>query len=1417
MKKNTKIILSCAAFLACFTAGVGASVGTAYEATTKLFDGNGVSVQTEQSYGAEKGTLLTAKRGGAYANYVETVSGIFSTRFSLPEEYGDEIAFTFSDKSSEDEFTLSVQTDKSTNEFSVSSNGVKAGLYYGAYGTVSGVTATMNGDGYYTRLQKGDFVTVAFDPNTMCVYADNVLVWNFLSEYNDGAKFGKVMEGFASYDVTVSFPKVVDGKAEMLVYELLGQKTDGKYLKQDTASPLIYADLKLNAVRRRAYAIPEPTVYDLGDGRIASENVRVVVSNAKGEKLVDEKFEDGLSFVPQAAGKYKISYSVSDGSGNTGNTAFEIVALEASPEPVFELSQTIEDETVGLGASIRLPSATVESELFTANTSYVPYVRVYNSKNEVAFEAAADKNTLATLTQNGRYTVVYERTVRGVQMREERAVVTVDGTLPTFGYAELNDEYVVGEVIEIPSVAVSLGDKKAEAEATVTFPDGSTYYLATLCPTMAGEYTVTWRAEIGGERYVKERSFFVNVSPENVFESGSGALKSEFADYAYDVSLSGLKVELMPDTPAVYAETVDFEKLGASDTLVEFIAVSPVVGKLLYNKVYVTLRDANDYSNYFTIQVDGNLSPTQSALTVRTHNGSEFYGMNGSGTISKNGYTGIRHSFSSTSIVGYSAAQNTVEIRYDYQNGKLYVRGESGEFGLAADFTNESFTKIAGTFDGFKDGKAKIEISFAYLDTGESVWHDQAYYYNSAELLLLQLAGYGFTNGKIADGEKPQIYVDEPIVLPSAVVGKEYAVFEAEAFDRICGKTAVNVRAVYNYGKSSYLDMQLKNGAFVPVYEGEYTLVYTAVDESGNVAEYLIKVNALKTNPNDLAVTLGEETVGELLTGIPVELRGVTPTGGVGGVYVTTVEVLDPNGDSIPVSDGAFTPNQAGAFTVSYTVKDYVGNTTGCSYQVNVASNDVPYFTEEIKLVPVMTAGRSASLPLLKAYDYSSFPAKEITPDVYVRYPNESDYDGEKITLDGFTPDPERVAHGDELEFKYVWTGENGELEKTAKCLVSEIVTTDVVLSDYFVYENVESTLASSYLRLTAKNGGRATFGKNIIANGFSMKTTLQSTNISSLVLTLTDVKDPTIALKVRFYAAGGTYYLQVNGGAAYSIASVATGRVAEFSYNVATQSVSLKTNITSSRGNTTLIEVKETAYGEPFNGFTGRFLTAELAFTVSGENGVLDISQIGNQNVSDKTRDNTGPAIWVLGEYMGTIREGESFTIPAAIAGDVLSYPEAVTVSVSTPDGASYTVSEDGVTLDGAPADREYVIRPTELGRYTIDYACEDENGRKAKFVSRPLYVVEGESAEALEIVLSGKMPTTGKVNKTVKLPTATSSDGKACTLSIAVYSPKGTPVDLNETGGFMPEVKGVYRVRYMLHDGSNRLAMQEYSIKVS
>ncbi|MBQ4269450.1 MAG: hypothetical protein IJB97_07385, partial [Clostridia bacterium] len=880
MKKRMKLLLPIATFLACFSVGVGVSVGSAYEATTKLFKGNGVSVKTEQSYGGEKGTLLSAKRSGAYAEYAETVSGIFSARFSLPEDYGDEIAFTFSDAANDDEFTLSLKTGKTVNEFFVSSDGKQAGLYYSSHGTTSGKTELMNGDGYYTRLNKGQFVSVSFDPNTMCVYADNVLVWNFLSEYNDGAKFGKVMEGFSSYDVTVSFPKVADDKAEILLYEIFGQVLNEKYIKQDVSAPLIYADLKLNAVRRRAYAIPEPVVYDLGDGRLDKTDVRVVVSNAKGEIIVDENYTDGLSFTPQAAGKYKIAYSASDASGNKGNTVFEVSAFEVAPAFVFELSQSMENETVGAGTSIRLPSATVKGDLYTANTSYVPYARVYDADGQIAFETRASENALATLTESGTYTVVYEYELRGLQMREEMAVITVDNTLPTFSYADLNDEYVVGEVVKIPSVNVSVDGKTVETEATVTFPNGSTYRLATLRLAESGVYTVTWRAEIDGEKYVKSRSFFANLSPENVFVSGTGALNSTFADYAYDTTLSGLKVELVADTPAVYSETVDFEKLDANDTLAEFIAVSPVVGTILYNKVYITLRDANDYSNYFTIFVDGNLSQTQSALTVRTSNGSKFYGMNANGALSDKGYTSVRHSFSSTAIVGRSAAENTVEIRYDYKAGRLYVRDESGEFGMFADFSNETFTKTAGSFDGFKDGKAVIEISFAYLDAAESVWHDQAYYYNSAELMLLQLAGYDFTGGKMEDGAKPQISVDMPAMLPMAVVGKPYTLFGAEAFDKICGKTDVGVRVVYNYGKSSYLDMRIENGAFTPVYEGEYTIVYTATDKSGNVAEYLVKVNALKTNPIDLAIEIKDVEDSKYYSGLPVALREVTPSGG---------------------------------------------------------------------------------------------------------------------------------------------------------------------------------------------------------------------------------------------------------------------------------------------------------------------------------------------------------------------------------------------------------------------------------------------------------------------------------------------------------------------------------------------------------
>ena len=513
MRKKSKNTLL-AAVGAVMLGSVAISVGTfhesaeAYEYTTRLFDGHGVTIKTEQSFGNGTGMLLSASNSGAYAAYKDELSGELTLCFELPEDdFGDTVSFAFTDKINGETFAVKLVTGAKGDSYFVSANGKNAGIYYSSAGEAGGYTASMNGDGYYTKIARSAKNTFLFNPNTMCLYINDKLIWNLLSSDNDGGTLGKTYGGFSVYAFDIGFEDVKDDSARLLIDSICGQSTNDKYLMIDDGSPAIYADVKLNAVKGEKYVIPEPKAYDVSDGALSSENVRASVSDTSGKVLLNAAWEKGLSFVPAKGGeKYKIVYEIADNSGNVGQVSFSVKSFSEAPAGNFGFSGKFVGGPVGVNGAVELPSATLTSDLLIENTVLVPETVIYKCVGDVRTEirrAAAGEISSVQFAESGIYEIVYEKEYYGAKFKEVAGKVMVREDQAGFSYVRFNENYSTGETVAIPDCKIVFGGKTADAKATVRYPDGSVYTAKEITPRQTGIYSVAYEAEIGGKTYSK--------------------------------------------------------------------------------------------------------------------------------------------------------------------------------------------------------------------------------------------------------------------------------------------------------------------------------------------------------------------------------------------------------------------------------------------------------------------------------------------------------------------------------------------------------------------------------------------------------------------------------------------------------------------------------------------------------------------------------------------------------------------------------------------------------------------------------------------------------------------------------------------------------------------------------------------------
>lgn len=99
-------------------------------------------------------------------------------------------------------------------------------------------------------------------------------------------------------------------------------------------------------------------------------------------------------------------------------------------------------------------------------------------------------------------------------------------------------------------------------------------------------------------------------------------------------------------------------------------------------------------------------------------------------------------------------------------------------------------------------------------------------------------------SASLKDTLAPEITVDaDEENIPNGRYGTEYTVFSAVGTDAIDGNVTVTPKVFFDYNGTNQREISVNDNQFIPDAMGEYTIVYSAKDAAGNVAEKLIRVN----------------------------------------------------------------------------------------------------------------------------------------------------------------------------------------------------------------------------------------------------------------------------------------------------------------------------------------------------------------------------------------------------------------------------------------------------------------------------------------------------------------------------------------------------------------------------------------------
>lgn len=176
----------------------------------------------------------------------------------------------------------------------------------------------------------------------------------------------------------------------------------------------------------------------------------------------------------------------------------------------------------------------------------------------------------------------------------------------------------------------------------------------------------------------------------------------------------------------------------------------------------------------------------------------------------------------------------------------------------------------------------------------------------------------------------------------------------------------VNLTVRYRQGTGSWQTLTGASETITGLTPGTWEIEYTVNDGTNKDVTLTRTVKVIeRTAP---VVTVGE-VVSESYLGFAVAVSNVTATDFDGASLNVNVTVVDENGTPYPVQGGAFTPDKAGVYTVSYTATDGKELTGYASRKVTViADEEAPVLNVEFANT-TLEKGSTVTLPTATATD----------------------------------------------------------------------------------------------------------------------------------------------------------------------------------------------------------------------------------------------------------------------------------------------------------------------------------------------------------------------------------------------------------------------------------------------------------------
>lgn len=951
---------------------------------------------------------------------------------------------------------------------------------------------------------------------------------------------------------------------------------------------------------------------------------------------------------------------------------------------------------------------------------------------------------------------------------------------------EIEKKYSYGEEFILPTGNVSYaGEEKAAEERYLVYPSGKANKNDKLTLSEEGQYEVVFTAKFGNVPVTASRSFIVNKRLLAVNDEKSSAILAD----------DRIQVSLVSDDVFTYNEALDLSESGKDTPLISIGFTPNVEGTADAGAVKIRLTDLYDETNYVEVK----LQKTGSAdgVTYLSAGAADQPSVGVENTdhpdqtkIFTNDLYGaaVYHSMTGRPE---SSLDAQLKLYYDAEDKAFYADREvysGGQIRMVTDLDNMEYYG-ENTWDGFTTGEVKLSV---YAESYQSV---------SCNFYISQINGLTEFD-TTGDVKEPTIRVkteykeDE---IPTALVGKPYLLFDAEAVDNYDGKMDVETSVYYRYYSDTPVNVSVTDGAFVPTEKGSYVIEYAATDASGNRATKCVKVEA--TEGEGLSVKVKDPAV-RTLTGESVKLlSGIQYKNNSGNVSYT-VRVGSSFSDDIYEVDSeqmTFCPMQDGTWEVTVEAKDYIQTVTE-TYTLQAEHTTQPQVYDMVGIQDYFILGATYEMPELSGYDFSSGKGEKTKMELFV-----TEGKGSEKQLADMKYVPEKTG---KIRLTYRQNIDGKVCEKTYQAQVVDVgYTKDLNLSGFFVTSKGKAKAESSATAITYRTDQDTVwdFVNFVQTKKFSYAFQAGAKNAYKKVnLYLTDTVTGK-RVKFTFKRTKTASVFSVNDGAEFAIASTFDGKDRNFKLEYDDDTHMILAS------NTLSLEVKNYTDGSTFAGFTGN--EARFSVELAGVTGTSEIlmSNINSHSLNNTRIDRFPPEI-LVDTKSGDRGVNEILGLTGAFAYDTIDPICTLSMEVVTP-GGTCAVSEEGVKLDGTQdPTADYSICLKEYGDYTIKYVAADGKGKSTEYT----YAVTSKDVTGPELVLK-RHKTTAKQGKDVKVADTKVTDdiSKKCTVECHVFDPEGSCVTVTD-GKFKADKKGTYRVKYMAFDESGNYTFASYQVEV-